>query len=144
MNWKIMMSIANAIGADTQRWDVAEPAFLFTILRVMLGMWVLVVGVGTLVSHAAFLGLCSGGALGIGLYLAAIQTGRVFTHSKHFGRTMLSSIGMQGVLWIAMALLIVVIKVDLAGFAVGASVLPAAIVLTTLYWWLIVHKGSLS
>lgn len=130
--------------ADAQRWNVSEPAFLLTILRIMLGMWAVAVVMGTLICRPALLGLFTGGALAIGLYLIALQTGRVFIRSKHFARIMLSLYGLQALLWTTMAVLIIVVKVDAAGFAIGAAVLPLAVIFGTLYGWLIVHKGSLA
>lgn len=126
---------------DDQRWDVGDPHFLFTVLQVMVGCWVLVVAIGALGQRAALWGFLSGGLLAVASFLVAIQTGRIFTRTHHFAAVMITLLSLQAVLWLGMILLIAVLHVDLVGFTIGVSVLPAAIVLTTLYWWLVKRKG---
>ena len=127
--------------AQTARWDIQESGFLFTILRVMAALGVAAAACGVIFARPAFFGLLSGAGLAIALYLATLQAGRVFARTRHYAAVMFCLLGAQLALWGAMAVLIVGVKVDAVGFTFGVSVLPAAIVLTTLYWWLIEHKG---
>ncbi len=126
--------------AGAPQWDVTHPDFLVTVLRAMVGLGIVADLISVLWFRPAFWGVFTGGLLAIALLLVALQAGRVFVRHKHFARIMLWLTGGQVLLWAIMALLIIVVKVDAAGFAFGVSILPIAIVVTTLYWWLIARK----
>ncbi|MHB0938063.1 MAG: hypothetical protein ACYDCO_16825 [Armatimonadota bacterium] len=123
------------------RWDVTDPGFLVTVLRVMalLGAGTLIAGV--FFGRGLFIGLLSGVLLAILFYAATLQAGRIFLRSRRYGLVMAWLLGSQLLLWAGMAILIAVVKVNAVGFVFGISVLPGAIVLTTLYWWLVKSKG---
>lgn len=123
------------------RWDVSSPGFLVTILRVMALLGAIAVALGALAARAAFTGLLSGVVLALLFYLAALLAGWIFLRTRNLVPVMLWLLGSQAVLWVGMALLLTVVKVDAAGFAVGVSVLPGAVILGTLYWWLVKHRG---
>lgn len=125
------------------RWDVADPRFLLTTFYVMAGLGIAVTVVGTLIAPRAFSGLLSGVILAWLLYLATMVGGRIAVYAKHFAPAMFWLFGAQVVLWLGMAVMLIVVKVDPIGFVIGVSVLPGTAVLVTCYWWLIRHKGKL-
>ena len=126
---------------QTDHWDIRQPGFLVTILRVMAALGIVATLGGLVCARPEFFGLLSGAGLAIALYLTAQQTGRILARTRSFSAVMFWLAGAQLALWGVMAVLIVTVKVDPLGFVLGVSVLPIAIVLTTLYWWLIVNKG---
>jgi hypothetical protein len=123
------------------RWDVTDPGFLVTVLRIMVVLGVITIAVGVLIARQALNGLLSGTALAIMFYLAALIAGWLFLRTRNLILVMLWLLGSQMLLFIGMAVLLAVVKVDGAGFAIGAWVLPGAIILATLYWWLVKNKG---
>jgi hypothetical protein len=128
--------------AQVPRWDVSNPAFLVTVLYVMVLLGAVVLLAGTLLG-GRFFGLLSGVALAILVYLTLLQAGRIFVTTRNFTLVMLWLLGSQVVLWAGLAILLAVLKVDAVGFVIGVSVLPGSIILTTLYWWLVKNKGML-
>lgn len=123
------------------RWDVTGPGFLVTILRIMAILGVVTVAAGAFIARQAFDGLLAGAALAILFYLAALIAGWFFLRTRNLILVMIWLLGSQALLWIGMAVLLAVVKVDAAGFAVGAWVLPGAVIIAVLYWWLVKNKG---
>lgn len=128
---------------DKPHWDVADPRFLLTVLLAMLALGGVVTAVGTILAPRAFTGLLSGAVLASLVFLTALQGGRIALRTRQFAPAMLWLFGSQAVLWIGMAVLLVAARVDPVGFAAGVSVLPITVVVVTLYWWLVLHKGTL-
>jgi len=122
-------------------WDVTGPGFLITILRIMALLGAIAIAVGLLLARGIFSGLFSGVVLVILYYLATLHAGRIFLRTRQYFRVMFWLLGSQALLWIGMAVLLAVVKVNGIGFAIGVSVLPGSIILTILYWWLIKNKG---
>jgi len=106
---------------------------------VLLGAATLVAG--AFLPRGLFFGLLSGVLLAILFYAATLQAGRIFLRSRRYAQVMAWLLGSQLLLWTGMAILLAVVKVDPVGFVFGISVLPGAIILTTLYWWLVKNKG---
>lgn len=125
-----------------QRWDPCTPAFVVTVLRVMLGLWV----VASVAAIAAFRGgaggVAGGGLLAIALYLLAAQAGARLSPEARARRVVFGLLAKQLVLWAGMAALLVVVKVSPAGFVLGVSILPAAIVLALAWYRLRRRKPS--
>lgn len=119
---------------EQQRWDPSSPGFVTAVLRTMIGLFLIVILLGILRYRAGIWGLLSGGALAMILYLTAMHAGRVFVRTKNYTRTMLWLMLSQVILWVGMALLLAVVKVNPIGFILGVSVMPAAIILT-LVWY---------
>lgn len=125
-------------------WDVADPAFLVTVLRVMAGLAVLTVLAGVVLAPARWAGFVSGAAVALALYLTALQAGRVFLSTRRLGWVLFWLFGAQLLVWIAAAVLLGVLKVDPIGFVISVTVLPAGVIISVLYWWLVQRKGSLA
>jgi hypothetical protein len=126
---------------EQQRWDPSTPAFVDAVLRTMIGLGMIVSIVGSVIRPAAASGFISGGALAIMLYLVAMQAGRVFVRTQNYSRTMLWLALSQLILWVGMALLLAVAKVNPIGFVIGASILLVAI-LVTLLWYAVRKRRS--
>jgi len=125
------------------RWDVTDPGFLVTILRIMSVLGVMIVVAGALFARGMLSGLFSGVVLAMLFYLATLQAGRIFLRSHQFVWVMLWLLGAQILLWVGMFILLAMVRVDAVGFILGVSVFPGAIIVTILYWWLIKHKGMI-
>lgn len=124
-------------------WDVTDPGFLVTVLRVMALLGAAILVAGAFFSRGLFFGLLSGVLLAILFYAATLQAGRIFLRSRRYVLVMAWLLGAQLLLWAGMAILIVVVKVNTVGFVFGISVLPGAVILATLYWWLVKNKGAM-
>lgn len=120
---------------------MTDPGFLVTVLRVMVLLGAATLVAGAFFSRGLFFGLLSGVLLAILFYAATLQAGRIFLRSRRYVQVMAWLLGSQLLLWAGMAILIAVVKVNAVGFVFGISVLPGAIILTTVYWWLVKNKG---
>lgn len=119
---------------EHSRWDPNSPGFVIAVLRMIIGSGILVCLLGTALYRPGFWGFLSGCLFAIALYVIAVQAGRVFQRSHAFAQVMLWLLLSQFVLWVGMALLLAVAKVNPLGFVIGVSVLPTAVVLT-LGWY---------
>jgi len=127
--------------AQHPRWDVTDPGFLVTIFRIMGILGAITLAVGLLLARGIFSGLVSGVVLVMLVYLATLQAGWIFLRTRQYLWVMCWLLGAQALLWIGMAVLLAVVKVNAVGFAIGVSVLPCAIIVSILYWWLVHNKG---
>ena len=130
----------NYVGQPS-RWDVTDPGFLVTVLHVMVLLGAAILVAGAFFSRGLFFGMLSGVLLAILFYAATLQAGRIFLRSRRYVLVMAWLLGSQVLLWAGMAILIAVLRVNSVGFVIGISVLPGAIILATLYWWLAKYKG---
>lgn len=127
------------MASDSERWDPSLPGFLVAVLRVLLVLLALVCGTSAVRFPTALPGVVAGGILALALYLAALQVGRVFLRTLSFTRAMVWLLLQQFILWVGMALLLLVARVDPIGFVFGVSILPVAPVLT-LVWYAIQRR----
>lgn len=116
------------------RWDVGQPIFVRDVWRALLGLWLVSSGISAVAYRGGFGGLLSGGLLGIALLWTAILAGNAFLQYKPYKRIILGLMSKQLLIWVAMALLLIVVKVHPVAFVLGASLLPLSIVLT-LAWY---------
>ncbi|HEX2948896.1 MAG TPA: hypothetical protein VHV83_04920 [Armatimonadota bacterium] len=121
---------------DRQRWDPNSQQFVIDTLRFMVGLWIAVSIVGTILYHTGWLGFLTGGAFALALYLVAIHSGRILASTGNYAQTMRWLLLSQFILWIGMALVLAVAKVNPIGFVIGVSILLVAI-LGTLGWYAI-------
>lgn len=117
-----------------QRWDASQPLFARDVLLTLIGCWLVISGIGAISCRREFLGLLTGGLLVIALYLIAFQAGSRLIQHKKFLTIMLALMAQQAIIWIAMAVLLLVVKVRPVAFTLGASILPIAIVVTFLWY----------
>ncbi len=109
-------------------------AFITDVLRTMIGLAALVLFTGALLAHLPWAGLLAGGLTAIGVYLTAMNAGRVFIRTQHFAATMAWLLLSQVVVWVAMGIAFLLCRVDAAGFTVSVSILPTAIIVTLLWY----------
>ncbi|OPZ85365.1 MAG: hypothetical protein BWY76_01439 [bacterium ADurb.Bin429] len=118
------------------RWDPCTPHFLVSTMRTMVGLWIIVSATAAGWFASAFGGALAGGLVAIAAFYIALHAGKTVTPDARFARVMAVLQLKQLALWVAIALLIMVVKVEPAGFAVGVSILPVGILLT-LGWYLL-------
>jgi len=122
-----------------QRWDAGQPIFVRDVLRTLVGLWLVSSGISAFTCRQGFSGMLSGGVLGIALYLVAILAGKALLQQKSYSRIMLALLWQQSLIWVAMALLLIMMKVHPVAFVLGASLLPLSIIFT-LAWYILQRK----
>ncbi len=111
-----------------QRWDAGQPIFVRDVLRTLIGLWLLGCGISAVLFSQGFVGMLSGGLLGIALYLIALFTRKAFFHDKQYRHIMLALMLQQMLIWVAMAFLLLIVKVHPVTFVLGASLMPFSII----------------
>lgn len=119
---------------EVERWDPSQPVFLTAVFRTLLGLSVVTSLLALLLARPLFSGVSTGAALGLLLYLIALQAGSRLAKGTRYGQAMLWLIVQQCLLWVGMAIILIVLKVNPIGFVVGVSTLPLGIVLA-LAWF---------
>jgi hypothetical protein len=109
-----------------------ELALLTSVLKVMLALAGLLIFTSLLFFTAHAQGLVTGAVVGVLLYLIAWYAGLLAVLSRKFALAMVLLFGLQLLVWLFSALLIGRLGVDGGAFALGAGVLPIAIIATVL------------
>ncbi|HOS44170.1 MAG TPA: hypothetical protein PK794_10800, partial [Armatimonadota bacterium] len=112
------------------RWDPCTPRFLVSTMRMMVGLWIIVSAVAAGWFAPAFWGALTGGLVALAAFCIALRAGHAIAPGARFARIMTVLQLKQLALWAAIAVLMMVVKVEPAGFAVGVSILPVGILLT--------------
>ncbi|MHB9023760.1 MAG: hypothetical protein ACYC7E_06225 [Armatimonadota bacterium] len=118
------------------KWDPCTPGFVGAVFRTMLALWVGISLGGLLLFRTGFSGMVTGGLLGIALYLVAMLVARWISPKANYTWILVLLLLQQIILWGGMLILLVGFKVNPIGFVLGVSILPAAIIVTLLWFHL--------